>query len=349
MGENITGDNETAVRGPKGAWERHSFMGLVLLLILGAVAGIEIVRNLGQGTVPPDASLTAARWGSEGTSYPRTLLDGGGELVTIPVRPRRIVSQTLGTDEILFDICDRGRIVAFSEVALDPKYSPLAPSLRDARALGTRTAEEIIQLDPDLIFVASYSRAELVDQLRSAGTPVFRFTNFARLEEIAQNIRTVGRAVGEEARAEELAVRMERELEAIRAGIPTAVKPPRVMSYGRSGNTAGAGTSFDAIARAAGAVNVTAEKGLKGYPKISAEQLAEWRPDYIIVGAEAGKFEEAKRRLLADPAVAATDAARAGRIIALDNRYLLSVSHYVVRAVRALADELYASHPDKAR
>lgn len=345
MGKNITRANEPRVGGKKMMWGRHSFV--VLILILVAIAGIEGFRRFGQGVKPSVAEQTETS--GTGAGFPRTLRDGGGELVTIPAPPRRIVSQTLGTDEILFDICERERIVAFSEVALDPKYSPLATSLRDARALSTRTAEEIIQLDPDLIFVASYSRAELVEQLKSTGTTVFRFTNFSRLEEIARNIRGVGRAVGEEARAEELAVRMERELESIRAGIPPAAKPPRVMLYGRSGNTAGADTSFDAVARAAGAVNVTAEKGLKGYPKISAEQLTEWQPDYIVVGAEEGKFEEAKRRLLDDPAVAATDAARAGRVIVLDNRYLLSVSHYVVRAVRGLADELYANRGDKAR
>jgi iron complex transport system substrate-binding protein len=289
MDENITRENEAVVRSRKAAWGRHSFMWIILLLILVAVGGIETARRLGQDVVPSGVPPIEAKGGSAGAGYPRALRDGGGELITIPARPRRIVSQTLGTDEILLDICERERIVAFSEVALDPKYSPLAPSLRGALALSTDAAEEIIQLDPDLIFVASYSRAELVEQLKSAGAPVFRFTNFARLEAIAQNIRTVGRAVGEESRAEELAARMERELEDIRAGIPPAAKPPRVMSYGRSGNTAGADTSFDAVARAAGAINVTAEKGLKGYPKISAELLAEWQPDYIVVGAEVGK------------------------------------------------------------
>ena len=82
---------------------------------------------------------------------------------------------------------------------------------------------------------------------------------------------------------------------------------------------------------------------------MSTEQVVEWQPDFIITGAEEGKFEEAKRRLLTNPAVASTNAARAGRIIAIDNRYLLSVSHYIVLAIRALADELYATSTDKTQ
>jgi len=110
-----------------------------------------------------------------------------------------------------------------------------------------------------------------------------------------------------------------------------------------------AGVGFDAIVRAAGAVNVVAEKGLRGFPKISAEQVAEWSPDFIIRGATPAKAAEARKQLLDNPVIAATDAARNGRIITLDNRYLLSVSHHVARAVSELADALYRSRGDSTK
>jgi iron complex transport system substrate-binding protein len=53
--------------------------------------------------------------------------------------------------------------------------------------------------------------------------------------------------------------------------------------------------------------------------------------------------------LLDNPVIAATDAARNGRIITLDNRYLLSVSHHVARAVSELADALYRSRGDSTK
>jgi iron complex transport system substrate-binding protein len=116
------------------------------------------------------------------------------------------------------------------------------------------------------------------------------------------------------------------------------------MSFSADGYTAGTNTLFDDIVRAAGAINVAAEQGLEGYPRISAEQVAAWQPDFIIAGADGSALEDTRRRLLANPAVAATDAARADRIILIENRYFLTVSQYVVRAVGAVVDGLYATN-----
>jgi iron complex transport system substrate-binding protein len=88
---------------------------------------------------------------------------------------------------------------------------------------------------------------------------------------------------------------------------------------------------------------------LEGYRKVSAEQVVAWQPDFIIVGADADKFEETKQQLLANPAVAATESARAGRIIVIDNRSFLTVSHHIVDLVSALAEGLYANPPGKTK
>jgi iron complex transport system substrate-binding protein len=144
---------------------------------------------------------------------------------------------------------------------------------------------------------------------------------------------------------------MDRELDAIRARVAAAAanKRPRVMSYSPSGSTAGANTLFDEILRTVGAINVVAENGVEGFRQVSAEQIAEWQPDFIVVGADDDKFEETRQQLLANPAVAATEAARAGRIIIIKNRYFLTVSHNVVNLVRAVAEGLYPAPPDKSK
>jgi iron complex transport system substrate-binding protein len=116
------------------------------------------------------------------------------------------------------------------------------------------------------------------------------------------------------------------------------------MSFSTDGYTAGRNTLFDDIVRQAGAINVAAEQGLEGFPRISAEQVAAWQPDFIIAGADANTLEDTRRRLLANPAVAATNAARADRIVLIDNRYFLTVSQHVVRAVGAVVDGLYAAN-----
>ena len=48
-----------------------------------------------------------------------------------------------------------------------------------------------------------------------------------------------------------------------------------------------------------------------------------------------------KRRLLADPGVATTKAARSGHILILPRKVFLSMSHNVIELIESLADALY--------
>ncbi|MGB7923413.1 MAG: ABC transporter substrate-binding protein [Pyrinomonadaceae bacterium] len=330
-------------RRPRGT---YLFVALVVVVIIGGIIGIEALRRLNarrsvmSTNLYPESAAERAR-----APFPRQLRDASGRVVTINARPQRIVSMTLSTDEILLAICPLSRITGFSALALDPKFSNVVAEARASGKPAVDNAEQILRLEPDIIFVASYTRAETVEQLQAAGATVFRFANFISIEDIKQNIRTVGYATGEDELAEGLVAQVERELSAIRARVPLGDKRPRVMSFSADGYTAGSGTLFDDIVRYAGAINVAAEQGLEGFPRISAEQVAAWQPDFIIAGADAEDLEETRRRLLANPAVAATDAARGGRIILIDNRLFLTVSQHVVGVVGAVVDGLYAATP----
>jgi iron complex transport system substrate-binding protein len=338
----------TTLSGP-GRKGSYLFVALILVVVAGAVIGVEALRrfNSRPAAEKPNAQSAAD---AKGSSFPRQVRDGSGQPVTIEARPKRIVSQTLGTDEILLAICSPERIVGLGKFALDPKYSNVVEQARAAGSPVVQNTEEILQLKPDLVFVASYSRAEIVEQLQSAGARVFRLANFDSIEHIEQHIRVIGQATGDDERAEALVAQMERELEAIRARVPAAGnKRPRVMSYSPSGSTAGANTLFDDILHTVGATNVVAENGVEGFRKVSAEQVVEWQPDFIILGADADKFEETRQQLLANPAIATTEAARAGRIIMVENRSLLTVSQNVVNLVKTLAERLYPDSPDRSK
>lgn len=329
----------------------YLFVALIAVVILGGVFGIEALRRLHTQqsvmtpNVYPETAAERAR-----VPFPRELRDASGALVRIKAKPTRIASTTLSTDEILLAICSPERIKGYSKFALDAKYSNVVSEVRATNSPVVENAEQILQLEPDLIFVASYSKPETVEQLQAAGATVFRFANFISIADIEQNIRTVGYAIGEDERAEALVMQMESDLGRIRARVPGGTeRRPRVLSYSADGYTAGSGTLFDDIIRNAGGANVAVEHQLDGFPKINAEQVADWQPDFIVAGADEGQFEETRRRLLANPAVAATRAARSNRIIIMDNRYFLTVSQYVVRAVGALVDGLYAEQPGKAQ
>lgn len=335
--------NDARARRHAGGRGRLVFVLLVVAVIVGAVAGIETLRQarFTPGAPQPVAERDAARRARD--PFPRTLRDANNASITVSAAPQRIASQTLGTDEILLAICDPKRVVAFSNLALDPKYSNVVAEARATNSPAVGNAEDILRLKPDLIFVASYSRAEIVEQLQAAGAPAFHFANFDRIEDVRTNIRSVGYVIGEDERAAQLIQKMDEELARIRARTPPGERRPRVMSYGGSGYTAGANTLFDDIIRHAGAINVSVENDIDGFRKISAEQVLAWQPDYIVIAGNGGdeQMEEARRELLLNPAVAATNAARNNRIVVMDTRHSLTVSHHIVRAVEDLANALY--------
>ena len=309
---------------------------LVAALAL-VVAGIEVTRRL---KTPADATTAVP---AVARPFPRELRDAKGETLNLQREPQRVVSQTLGTDEILLAICPPERVVALSNMAEDGDYSNAVEEARRIPGRTTEGPERILQFNPDLIFVASYSRAETVELLKASKAPVFRFANFDSIADIKSNIRTVGYATGTDAAAEQLIRRMDDDLAAVRARIPKSESPLRVMSYDRLGYTAGSNTIFDDVVRAAGAVNVSAEQGIKGFAKINSEKIVEWQPDFLITGANRGKEKLVQDRLLEDPAVATSKAARAGRIIVIDSRHFLTVSHHVVRFVEDVANGIYGN------
>jgi iron complex transport system substrate-binding protein len=273
------------------------------------------------------------------TPFPRSLTDALGNRLTIPSPPQRIISQTLGTDEILFAICPSSRIVGLSTLARDESYSNVLKEARASSAPPSTGAEQVLSLKPDLIFVASYSRAEVVEMLRVSHAPIFRFSNFDHLEDVKTNVRIVGRAIGEDAAAERLIADMDRRL----AALATRVKPgpkPRVMTYSADGYTAGANTLFDDAIRAVGAVNVSAEH-ICGFGRVSAEQVLQWNPDVIISEFKPGQDQVVRDALKRNAAIAATRAVREGRVVTIPARLFEAASQHVIDAAELLSEALW--------
>ena len=272
------------------------------------------------------------------TSFPRQVQDALGQTFIIATPPQRIVSHTLATDEILSAMCPPQRIAALSPLAFDKRYSNLTDTGHFTLA---HQVEEILHLHPDLIFVANYTRAETVELLQTTGAKVFRFAHFQDVAAIKNNIRIVGEVIGEEHRAEHLVMQMEHDLKTIQAHLPHLRSPLRVMSYTVDHYTAGAHTLFDDMVKYVGAINVATEQGIEQYVQISDEHILLWRPDFIITPAHSDEFEQVRRQLLSRPAIVTSLAGKGERIILIDNRHLLAVSHYVVLGIKALAENLY--------
>jgi iron complex transport system substrate-binding protein len=320
-------------------------LAFVLLLVCGVAVAIVLVEALRPygGTIQPQRSDVATPVADRVYApFPRLLRDASGATLTIPHKPQRIVSQTLGTDEILLAICDPQRLVALSALADDPQYSNVTAAARLVKERTNAGVEHLLRLRPEVIFVASYSKAGFVELLTAAQAPVFRFAHFDHLDDIKANVRTIGYAIGEDENAEALVQHMERDLARIRVSIPTDRPAVRLMSYGQAGYTGGANTLFDAMVQAVGAINIAAEHGVTGFRKISSEQLTVWNPQVIVTGADRHVLAETREQLLHDLAVAVTTAGKNRRVIVLPNHLFLTVTHHITEGIAQLARALYA-------
>ncbi len=256
----------------------------------------------------------------------------GGRVVRLPGPPERIASRTLATDEILLEISEPERIALLSPFAGDPAFSPSAEAARRVGRVGGFSTEEILAVSPDLVFAAGFNTQETLAQLEAAGVPVLVLLDHESLAAIENNIRVVGFAIGREREAERLVESMRARLEAARARAGARIAGLRVVHYS-GGVVLGGRTVFDDAIRYLGAVNLAAEKGLVGWPRISAEQVVLWNPDVIFTDSYVADVA----------AVGVPDGTRAaglGNVVALDGRDMAAVSHHVAGLVDRLADAL---------
>src|SRR5258708_33477214 len=184
---------------------------------------------------------------AQGGGFPRTLTDGAGNHVTISAKPQHIVSATLGTDEILMSLVDHSRLSAVTANALDLEESNF---VWQAHAIPPQIAEvdpeAIIGMQPDIVFVASYTDAGAVKQLRDAKLTVFLLGNFSSIQDIENNITLLGQAVGEEDRAAQVVADMEMKIQAVASAVKN-IKPLTVMYYGPDGYSVGKGSTLACV------------------------------------------------------------------------------------------------------
>ena len=254
--------------------------------------------------------------------------------------PRRVVSQTVGTDDLLMALADPGQIAALSHLARDPRYSPFAQEGRRFPCLRNGEAEDVLRFRPDLVLVASYTQAETIALLRRAKVPVLLVDRFESLDDLYANARRIGQALGRSGRAEQLVRQWQARVAAL-AGRLKGLRPVRVLAVGFYPFTAGSGTTFQDICDHAGALNVAAEQGLEGHAPTPSEKVLSWQVDALVAPWEPGMDLQARLRDL--PPYKFMPAFRQGRVVALPGALMASTSQARLDAYEWLARAL---HPE---
>lgn len=283
-------------------------------------------------------------------SETRTVTDDSGRQVSLPMQPKRIVSLTYGTDEILTALLSPARIAAYSKYAGDDGISFLT---KDEVSRVGRTVdmepEHILALAPDLVIASTSTPMQTVEVLTHSGIPVYVSAIPTTVEEMKEKVRGVAKAVHEEEKGEALVSDMESKLAALASKL-SAVSPDKErVALGMSfrGILGKKGTLFSDVLRLAhvkdGAAVYEVPKGADAY--LSLEILPQINPDVILLptwrvkaGDDTKAFEEG---LLSNPALREVTAVKERRLVPFSEKYKYVMSQHVVDAVEAAARAVY--------
>lgn len=321
-----------------------------LILLVAAVAGaVHTYASPPGGLQLPvlEREDTDARIRTGKLQYPREAIDGDEVTVRIARPAHRIVSQYWSIDEFAYAILPAQDVVAVSESAYLEEISNVLTNVKRFNPAVATDPERVVALDPDLMLVSISGRADYTSLARSSGVPVYRMqTIFETLDQIEQNIRLVGYMTGQDEKAAKEAARFHAAIEKAASLRPPNAAKPRILGLGGT-YSYGTKTLFQDIVTRLGGINVGAENGLAGYDSVNYEQIIRWDPEWIIAGAKGGSEKQVLAKLMSDPAIALTQAARNGHIVAVDNRVFLPMSPYTSTFVQLIAETIYGSPRDK--
>jgi len=261
-------------------------------------------------------------------------------------KANRIVVAGGTITEILFALGQGDRVIAVDTTSAFPPEARAKPQIGYMRAL---SAEGILSQKPDLILVEQGAGpTDALAIIEASSIPVVIIDTPPEADAIPDKIESVGRAVGVEAAAMELAAKVRQDIDALKAEIATVREAPKrvlfALSLANGRITAGgAGTAADAIIRLAGGVDAAAM--VDGYKPLSDEEVLAAAPDVLLVMDNAG-HAIAPDAAFALPALKGTPAAASGAYVAMDGLYLLGFGPRTAAAGRDLARALY---PDEIR
>lgn len=267
-------------------------------------------------------------------------------IVTLDGPPERILTYSLGHDELVLSLVTPDRIAAVGKFTANDSYSNVVDWVTDI-TIYEKGAENVLAQEPDLFIASKFTKADIVDLIKEAGVPVVRPALESSSEGNIPNILLLGYLLGVEERALELATEIEERLAVVAERVPALDDPARpdviaITRYSEKIYVPGNGTTEEGIIEAAGGANAAAREGLEGIQKVSIESVAAMNPEVILITQTGQSGGDALREdLLQHPALIAVPAVVNSRIHVVGSKTFTTLSHWNVRGIEETATLLY--------
>ena len=275
--------------------------------------------------------------------WPRQV-EGLNGIVEIPAKPQRVITASVGHDEMVLAIAPVARLVAVGSSTKNHTYSNVAALVQDKPEI-TRDPETIIAVSPDVIVTSPFFPADGVEALNRVGIPTIQTQLDHDAEARINNILLLGYILGEEARALEFAEEVRDRYEELIAITGAKQNKPRVLaltSYSDNLWVAGAGSTEGSVIEAAGGTNAAADQGVEGNQTTSLEGVIAMNPDVIII-AQPVEFgaNEFRERLRSDQALQEIPGIQDDRVHVVESKHFTTLSYWNIRGAEDLARVLW--------
>ncbi|MEO3888926.1 ABC transporter substrate-binding protein [Nonomuraea sp. B5E05] len=281
----------------------------------GALLGTLVLAGCGQAgtTATPSSAPASSAPAAPPGEFPVTIEAGNGQ-VTIARRPERVVSLSATHTETLFAIGAGPQVVAVDNQS---NYPPEAPKT-DLSGFEPNV-EAIVAEKPDLV-VVSDDLNKIVAELGKVNVPVLVQPAATKLDDTYEEILELGAATGNKAKAEEVVSGMKTAMDKLAAEAP---KDKKLTYYHELDQTPYAATSKTFIGQIYGIFGLTniadkAPASAGGYPKLSAEFVAQADPDLIFL-ADVKCCGQSKETLAKRPGWKNLAALKNDQVIQLDD------------------------------
>ena len=306
---------------------------VALTLVMGACGGASGDVTV-DTTAIPTPGLPVTYEGPDGIS---TTVDNASRIVTLSGE----------FTETVFALGLGANVVAVDLTSMYPDEALRLPKVGvEFRLL----AEPIIAAEPTIVIGdEDVTPRDVIEQVRAAGIPVVIFPALTSIDAPVEKIRQVAHVLGIDERGEELADRVQAEIDEAVALAAGAENEPRVaFVYIASDDTIllfGEDTVGGALLAAAGAYNVASDLGIDGWVPLTPEALVAGDPEIIITASRGVKTVGGLEAFLELPGVAETRAAADGRVLVYEDLYILGLAPRAGQALRELVLDL---HPELA-
>jgi iron complex transport system substrate-binding protein len=195
--------------------------------------------------------------------------------------PRRVVSINSCTDGMLLDLGDRSQITALSRYAREAENLTIFERAKPFR-ITRESAEEIIDLRPDLVLSSRHNALATREALRKLNIRIETFGAPATIEESRQQLLKAGKALGHPERGAAMVARVDAAFAA--AAPRPGQRRPTALVFQSNGFTAGADTLVGQLLTRVGFENAAGRYGLKQWGNLRLERLLADPPDLLISG-----------------------------------------------------------------